>query len=267
MTTSMVGVLLQVGGGHLAGDVALDDLLHDAGLLLAPGHQDDAVGTHDRVDTHRDGHLRGVLQPEEGTRLHLARVVRELHEARARLGVGARFVEADLSVLAHADNHQVDVAHGVVIRGAVLRNPLLGDRTVGNVHVLGQDVDVVEKLLVDAVVAALLLGRLDRVELVEAEDGHVAEADEPGLVAPYQFPVETQRRAARGQTQHEGLCLFVDLVRAVDLVVGADRLDDRVGDVLHAVVLVFIDQRADLLVAVDDVARGRFGNQPAVLGK
>ena len=122
---------------------------------------------------------------------------------------------------------------------------------------------MVEELLVDAVVAALLFGRPDRVELVEAVNGDVPEADLPFVVAFHQFPVETQRRAA----QHEGLRLLVDLVRAVDFVVHADRLDDVVGDVLHAFVLVFVDLGVDLLVTMDDVARSRFGNQAAVFGK
>ena len=232
------------------------------GFLLAPGHQDDAVGTHDRVDAHRDRHLGRVIQSEEGSRLDFARVVGELHQPCAR--VGTRFVEADLSVLADADNHQVDAAHRMVVRRAVLRNLVLGHRAVGNVHVLGQDVDVVEELLVDAVVAALLFGRPDRVELVEAVNGDVAETDEPLVVAFHQFAVETQRGASRREAQHEGLRLLVDLVRTVQFVVRADRLDDVVGDVLHAFVFVLIDPGEDLFVAVDDVTGDRFGNQSAV---
>ena len=258
---------MQVRGGNLSRDLALDDPLHDVGLLLAPGHQDDAVGAHDRVDAHRDRHLGGVLQPEEGSRLDLAGVVGELHQPRARTRVGTRFVEADLSVLAHADDHQVDAAHRMIVRRAVLRNLVLGHRAVGNVHVLGQDVDVVEELLVDAVVAALLFGRFDRVELVEAVHRDVAETDLPLLVALHQFAVETQRGAPRREAQHEGLRLFVDLVRAMEFVVRADRLDDVVGDVLHAFVFVLIDPRENFLVAVDDVAGNRFGDQSSVFGQ
>ena len=260
-------VRLEVRGGNLIRDLALDDPLHDVGLLLAPGHQDDAVGAHDRIDAHRDRHLGRVLQPEESARLDFAGVVGQLHQPRARTGVGPRLVEADLPVLADANDHQVDAPYRVVVRSAVFRNAVLGNRTVGDVHVLGQDVDVVEELLVDAVVAALLFGRPDRVELVEAVNGDVPEADLPFVVAFHQFPVETQRRAARREAQHEGLRLLVDLVRAVDFVVHADRLDDVVGDVLHAFVLVFVDLGVDLLVTMDDVARSRFGNQAAVFGK
>ena len=234
------------------------------GFLLAPGHQDDAVGTHDRVDAHRNRHLGRVLQSEEGSRLDFARVVGELHQPCARTRVGARFVEAYLPVLADADDHQVDAAHRMVVRRAVLRNLLLGHRAVGNVHVFGQDVDVVEELLVDTVVAALLLGRFDGVELVEAVNGDVAEADEPLVVAFHQFAVEAQRGASRREAQHEGLRLLVDFVRTVQFVVRADCLDDVVGDVLHAFVFVLIDPGEDLFVAVDDVTGDRFGNQSAV---
>ena len=262
-----IGVCLQVRGGNLSRDLALDDLLHDLRLVLAPGHQDDAVGAHDRLDTHRDRHLGGVLQSEEGARLHLAGIVGELHETRARTRVGTRLVEADLTVLADADDHEVDPRGGALVGVAVLRDSLLGDRAVGDVYVLGQDVDVVDELLVDAVVAALLLGRADRVEFVEAEYGHVAEADLALLVAFHQFAVKPQRRAARGQAEHEGARLVVHAVRTVRLVVVADRPDDVVGDVLHGAVFVFIYVRADLLVAMDDVARGRFRDQAAVFRK
>ena len=119
----------------------------------------------------------------------------------------------------------------------------------------------------DAEVAALLLGRADGVELVEAEYGHVAEADETLFVAFHQLAVESQRRAVRGKAQHEGLLLFVDFVRTVEFVVGADRLDDGVGNVLNAQIFVFIDRRVNFLVTMDDVARRRFCDQAAVFRK
>ena len=262
-----VGVGLQVRCWHLGRDLAFDDLLDDLGLLFAPSHQDDLVGPHDRVDTHRDGQLRGVVQSEECARLDFAGVVGQLHQPGARLGIGTRLVETDLAVFAHADNHQVDLAHRMVVRGAVLRNLVLGDGAVGDVDVFGQDVDVVEEILVDAEVAALLLGRADGVELVEAEYGHVAEADEALLVAFHQLAVEPQRRAARGKAQHEGLLLFVDFVRTVEFVVGADRLDDGVGNGLNAQIFVFIDRCVNFLVTMDDVARRRFCDQAAVFRK
>ena len=193
--------------------------------------------------------------------------MRKLHQPRARLLVGAGLVKPELPLLADADNHQIDVVDRPVVGFAVTRDARFGHRPVGNMDVFGQDIDMVEKLLVDAVVAALLFGRSDRVELVEAVNGDVPEADLPLLVAFDQLAVETQRRAARGEAQHEGLRLLVDLVRAVDFVVHADRLDDVVGDVLHTFVLVFVDLGVDLLVTMDDVARSRFGNQTAVFGE
>ena len=133
--------------------------------------------------------------------------------------------------------------------------------------ILGQDVDVVEELLVDAVVAALLLGRLDRIEFVEAEDSDVAEADLAGLVAADQFVVESQRGAAGGQAEHEGLHFVVDTVRRVGLLVVADCLDNGVSHILYSEILVFVDVRADLFIAMDDIARGRFRNQASVFRK
>ena len=258
---------LQVRGRHLAGDFAFDDLLDDLGFLLAPRHQDDLLGAHDRVDTHRDGHLRRVFQAEERPGLDFARVVGQLNQPRARFGIRSRFVEADLPVLADADDHQVDLAHRVVVRCAVFGNPGFGYRAVGDVDIFGQDVDMVEEILVDAEIAALLFGRADRVELVEAEYRHVAEADDPLLVAFDQFAVQPERGAPGREPQHERLRLLVNLVRAVDFVIRADCLHDGVGDVLHAQVLVFINRRVDLFVTVDDVARSRYFDQAPVFGK
>jgi hypothetical protein len=116
---------------------------------------------------------------------------------------------------------------------------------------------------VDAVVAALLLGRVDGVELVEAVDGHVAERHGALLVAFHQLGVELQRRAARREAQYEGPGLLVGMGSGV----AADGLDDGVGHVLHALILVLVDPREDLFVTMDDVARCRFGDQPAVFGK
>ena len=86
-------------------------------------------------------------------------------------------------------------------------------------------------------------------------------------MAFHQLAVESQRRAARGKAQHEGLLLFVDFVRTVEFVVGADRLDDGVGNVLNAQIFVFIDRRVNFLVTMDDVARSRYFDQAPVFGK
>ena len=133
------------------------------------------------------------------------------------------------------------------------------------VDVLGQDVDVVQELLVYAVVAALLLRGAYGVEFVEAVYGHVGERHLAPAVAFGQLAVEAHGRAPRGEAQYEGLCLLVDAVGVVRLFVAADHLHDRVGHVLHAEVLVFVDLRADFLVTVDDVARRRGADQSAVL--
>ena len=255
-----------MGGRNLVGDRPFDHLLYHVGFLFSPGHQHDPVGPHHRVDAHGHGHLGRVLQPEKGRGLHLARVVGELYQARARLGVGTRLVEADLSLLAHADNHQVDPADALVEGCAVCRDALLGDGSIGDVDVFGLDVDVVEELLVDAVVAALLLRGADRVEFVEAVNGHVAEADQPLPVAAHQLAVESQRGAARGKPQHEELRFVINFARTVLLFVLEDHPDNQVGHVLYALVFAFVNQRADFLVPVDDVARRRRGNQASVAG-
>ena len=258
-------MLLQQRRGHLIGHGALDHPLNDIGLVLAPRHQDDLLGAHYRIQPHRNAHLGGVLQTEESARLQLARIVRELHQTGARLGVGAGLVEADLPLLAHADHDQVDLADHLVVGGAILRHAVEGDRTVGDMDILGQNVDLIEELLVNPVVAALLLGLADRIELVETKHGHVGEADFAPLVTLHQFVVETQRRAARRKTQRKGDVLLVDLVRTVGLVVVANHLDDGVGHVLYSFILTLIHQRVHFLVTMNDVARCGGRDQSAIL--
>ncbi len=259
-----VGVLLQVRGRHHVGYFALDHALHGIGLLFAPCHEDYPVGAHDRVESHGYGHFGRILQPEEERRLHLARVVGQLHQTRVRSDVRSRLVEADLPLLSHADNHQVDIAHVLIESGAVLRYAVERNGAVGDMDVFGEDVYMVEEVLVYAVVAALLLGARYGVELVERVDGHTREADGAGAVASDQLAVESQRRASGGQTQHERTSLVEHVVDGCALLVRAYHAADDVGDILHAAVFAVEHLRAYLLAAVDYVPRRSLLDKAAV---
>jgi hypothetical protein len=68
-------------------------------------------------------------------------------------------------------------------------------------NILLKDIDVLEELIVDAIVAALLLGVLDRVELIKGIYGDVGKRYLTLLVALYQLAVETQRCATRSQAE------------------------------------------------------------------
>ena len=260
-------MLLQRRGGHLIGDLPLDDLADYVGLLLAPCHEHDLVGAHDGIDSHRNGHFGRIVDPREGRRLDLAGVVRKLHQPRARLLVGAGLVEPELPLLSDADNHQVDVVDRPVVGFAVTRDARFGHRPVGNMDVFGQDIDMVEKLLVDAVVAALRLVGPDRVEFVEAVNRDVRKTHHAVPVAAHQLVVKPQRRSAGRESQHEGLHVLENLVRKRIFVVFLDRPHDQIGDIPHAFGFVFKDRGGNLFIAADDVARSRVDDQSSVFGQ
>ena len=123
--------------------------------------------------------------------------MRQLDKACVRLGIRARLVEANLTLLAKADNHQVNLADRLIEGGAVLRHILLRDGTIGNVDILGADVDILEELVVYSEVTALLLGAANWVELVERVDCHIMERYLARLMTLHQLAIEAQRRVTR----------------------------------------------------------------------
>jgi hypothetical protein len=66
-----------------------------------------------------------------------------------------------------------------------------GGRTIYNVYILGQDIHLRDEFVVNSEVAALLLGGLDGVELIETIYLHVFEGYLAALVATYQFVIYT----------------------------------------------------------------------------
>ena len=172
-----------------------------------------------------------------------------------------------LPLLSDADNHQVDVVDRPVVGFAVTRDARFGHRPVGNMDVFGQDIDMVEKLLVDAVVAALRLVGPDRVEFVEAVNRDVRKTHHAVPVAANQLVVKPQRRSAGRESQHEGLHVLENLVRKRIFVVFLDRPHDQIGDIPHAFGFVFKDRGGNLFIAADDVARSRVDDQSSVFGQ
>ena len=260
-------MLLQIGGRHLRGHLPLHDAMDDRSLLLTPGHQHDALGTHDGLQAHRNGHARRTLHVGKVLRLDHARIVGQLHQARARFPVRARLIEAHLAILTHTDDHQVDLARRLLIRIAILREALFGHAGIYQVDILGQDVNMVEQLLADTEVAALRIGRINRIELIERADRHVAERDLARLITAHQLPIEAHRRASGSQTQDEGLLVVVDLVGEEHLVVVADRLDDHIRHILHPTILIVIDLRTNTFVTTQNIARCDLQVQTTIFGK
>ena len=173
-----------------------------------------------------------------------------------------------LCLLAHADNHQVHVRlGGVAVVAAVLRNLVEGHGSVGDVDVGGIDVDVVQKLLVDTIVAALLMVGSDGIELVEAVDFHVAERYLAGLVATNELAVEAQRRLAGSEAEDEGGGdAVVGSGKGRGSLVGLDGGHNLVGHILHGFRFVAVDVGGNLLETTGDVGRDGIHDEAALAG-
>ena len=125
-------------------------------------------------------------------------------------------------------------------------------------HVLGLDVDMAQEILVNTIVAALLLCRLDGIELVEAVDLNALKRHLASLITLNQLTVYAQRRLSRRKTESE------ETLAAVLLML-ADRLHDHVGYIVDAVALRFEDRGRDLLITVDDILWRAFDYEAPIL--
>ena len=105
-----VRMTLEERRGHGAIDFTLQRPAHDARLVFARRQNRDLTGLQDRRNAHRDRFAWHVVFAEE-IRSRVAPSDRiEMHDARSALLAGARFVEADMSGLADAEQLKVHAA-------------------------------------------------------------------------------------------------------------------------------------------------------------
>jgi len=234
-------------------------VLDDLRLLLAPCDQDDALGAEYRAETHRDGLVRYVVDTVEDRGGRLAAFVAESYQPGAGIGVRAGLVEADLSLNARAENHQVDAVVLLDLRlvlAAESGHFVLRQRTVRDMDVLGGDVHQIEQALVDRVVAALELFGRDREKLVETEYDDVPETQTLATVQFDQGPEYAYGRLAGGDAQH---------AHFADRLFLADAIGDFPGDVGRPAGFVLVNVRVDFFEFPDDVGRVGSGFEAAFL--
>ena len=150
--------MLEEACWDLRRDLAFDYLLHNLSLVFAPGHEHDLLCGKHSSKAHGDGLLwssLGVVVEVAG--LTLAACVGEKHCAGVALFGGSGLVEANLTLLAYAYDEHIKIAGLCVELEAVLPNLVVRNGTVGNVDVFGEDVNIVEELLMQLEVAALAL--------------------------------------------------------------------------------------------------------------
>ena len=93
---------LQNGGGNLGGNRAEEGLLHDFGLAFAGGDENDFAGGHDGADTHGEGCGGYFIDGVEEALVGLTGAVGQRNFVGSLREVIARLVEADVAVVADA---------------------------------------------------------------------------------------------------------------------------------------------------------------------
>ena len=126
--------------------------------------------------------------------------------------------------------------------------------TVRNVDILLLHIHKVEELVVQPAVAALAACICRRIVLVYAEYFHISEGHLPLIVQPDKLPVEGQRSGPGGKAQPENAPrMFPD-----------GRYDDFRNRSAGGF-RIFEYLCRNLLVAVENIFRQAFFNQPAIL--
>ena len=103
-------VLLQEGGGHMRGDLALDGQPDDLRLVLAPRHEDHPAGAQDRAHAHRQRGARRLLVAAEIARRIAPGERIEGDQAGGGSPGAARLVEADVPGAADAQDLEIEAA-------------------------------------------------------------------------------------------------------------------------------------------------------------
>ena len=205
-----VRVLLQVRSGNICRDGAIDGLVYDGGLLLAPSHQAYLLGIHDGGYTHGDGVAGYVLETTEcGGGVGLGQVV-QMYLAGAGGVIRAGRVEADVAGAADAENLEIQTTASlnlILVCLAVGGNLFLCYRAAGQVDVFGGDVDVVEEVGVHEVPVGLYVLTGQTIVFIKVEGGYILEGKTLFLVKTNELGIETKGRSTCGQAQYYALAL------------------------------------------------------------
>ena len=198
-----IGVQLEDGGGYLGGDGAGEGLLHDVRLVLAADHQQDLTGHHDGLDAHGHGLTGHLVGGGEETGIGLDGTLGEVHHVGLLLEGVAGLVEADVAVMADAQDLDVDAAHvadDLVVPLALRLG--VGGQAVGDVGVGGVDVHVVKEVLLHEVAVALLVGGLQADVFIQVHGLDLGEVQVALLVPVDELVIHPHGAGAGGEAHH-----------------------------------------------------------------
>lgn len=130
--------------------------MHGLSLGLAVGDDQDHAGIHDGLGTHGVGLTGNIVDAVEQAAVGLNGALGEVDAVRTLGEVVIGLVEADVAVVANAEQLQIRVTGGgddlVVLRA---RSGGVGVGAIGHMRVVQVDVDVIEEVLAHEVVIAL----------------------------------------------------------------------------------------------------------------
>src|SRR3989475_10060715 len=146
-----------------------------------------------------------IRRPPRSTLFPYTTLFRSRHQAGPLVGRRARLVEADVPALPDPEHLEVDPAgldDGPLVCEAVLGESFARHAAVGDMDLLGPDVDVREQVLPHVAPVAVGAVRRHRVVLVEVEGHHAREIHLARLVPADQVPVDAERRAPPREAEH-----------------------------------------------------------------
>ena len=239
-----VGMALQKGRRDLEVDVAFDRPPQNRRLVLARGEQGDLARIENGRDAHRHRFLGHELLAEEIGGGVAPRHRIEMHDTRAAVRAGARFVEADVARLPDAENLEVDPAGALDLRLVTQAFRLdVNARSVPprDMNVPLRDIDVREEILPHEAVIRVDVVRRHRVVFVEIERHDVGEAQPVVPMHPDQLAIHANGRGARGEAE--------DDILAGRSLLPNQRRDAR-GDHARQILMLFTDDGANPLECV-----------------
>jgi hypothetical protein len=216
------GMKLEGAGGDHAGDRTLDRFGDDFGFAGAGRQHDAAAAIEDCADTHGDGPARNRGFTSERFGILFAGGGCEGFDARARAQGGKRFVEADVSGLADAQELEVDAA-GFLNEGFV--SAAFGFEVVGDaiwqMCFFNIDVHAAKQVLAHVFMVGMRIGRSEADVFIEVEGHAFRKIKFLVRVQPRQLAIDALHRFAGSQTEHEP--------RVRSEVMGDDPGDERGG--------------------------------------
>jgi hypothetical protein len=200
------GMELEGGGRDGGSDGAFDGFGDGGGFGIAGGEEQDLAGFEDGADAHGDGAAGAFFARSKKLGVVVYSFLVEDFQAGARAKAGRGFVEADVAIAADAKKLQVDaagLADGVLIGFAVVV-VVAADGAIGDVDVVGIDVDVCKEIFLHEVMEALRMRGGEAEVFIEIESDDAGEIERAGFVEADEFQVDGDHGAAGGQAESEG---------------------------------------------------------------